>query len=160
MRAVERAVYEVDYNALTYRQLAEAVYATASPTRAHLSAVARAVARLETVEVWRDAFDGRTRFVGQCPAVPDKVLEFVDRAPYGAAYEELAQSMYRTTMPTPGQLRSVVTACNILVSDGRARLARPTWRGEPRVISVKATHPPGRSGPFRDWLDEHMSAGG
>jgi hypothetical protein len=137
MQAIERQLRRMGW--WTYDELARAVYGTDPPTRAQVSAVARAVARLESVEVWYDESDRRRRLVSERPAAVEIVLQLVDRAPYGLSYGQLAQSFYRTTTPSGRQRRSVVVACDMLVGDGRAWLFRTEGT---RVMSTRVARPP------------------
>jgi hypothetical protein len=73
MQAVEHQLRRMDW--WTYDELAQAVYETDSPTRAQVSAVARAVARLGAVEIWHDQYDERRRLVSRkAPGVGSRAL--------------------------------------------------------------------------------------
>jgi hypothetical protein len=128
MQAIEREILRDREREWTYTELAGIVYRTGSPTRAQLSAVARAVAGLRTrgtVYVSNYHDDERicvVRSSSTAVAVHKALLRVkkLDRLGRrrGLTYRQLSEEIFKTATPSTEQINTVIGVCDVLATAG------------------------------------------
>ncbi len=146
MQAIESEIDRCGPAARTYQQLAQAIYVTDAPTRAQLSAVSRAVARLRangTVEVVSDYPDTRVQLVMSPRAhwLPT-VISVLDGASGGLTLEQLTHAVFGEHAPLFESRTILRKACEQLAVQGRAWLTWAAAENDWRVTSVQVSSPP------------------